>query len=70
MARATELSLKAMQNTRSIEQLIQTVIPVEVIGAVTTACEEYGVTFMDLAARFFATLGPQLQSIMANSNNY
>ena len=70
MARATELSIKAMQNTRSIEQLILTIIPVEVIGAVTTACEEYGITFMDLAARFFATLGPQLQGIMANNNNY
>ena len=68
MARATELSFTAMQKTRSIEQLIQTIIPVEVLGAVTTACEEYDITFMDLAARFFATLVPQLQGIMANIN--
>lgn len=70
MARVTELSLKATQNTRSIEQLMQTVMLVEAMGALTTACEEYGVTFMDLAARFFSTIGSQLNGIMANNNNY
>lgn len=70
MARVTELSLKATQNTRSIEQLMQTIMLVEAMEALTTACEEYGVTFMDLAARFFATIGSQLNGIIANNNNY
>lgn len=66
MARVTELSLKATQNTRSMVHLIQTLIPLEVMGAATTACEEYDIPWIDLAARFFTTIGPKLQGIIAN----
>ena len=68
MFRVIELGTKAMQNCRSVVQMSQIVIPMEIMTAVTTACQEYGIPLMDVAARFFETIDHRLQDIMCNSS--
>ena len=57
MERAIELYTKAMQNSRSIVELSQTIISKEVVEAQNRACQEYGISVKDLTSRSMPTAG-------------